>query len=60
MSVSGILIKDKAKEAKLSAVITRADGTVEHLGTIAYWHKNPLRRLLWAIRNAIKQAIKRI
>lgn len=40
----------QAKEASISAVITRADGTVEDLGKIAYWHKNPLRRLLWRAR----------
>jgi hypothetical protein len=40
----------QAKEASISAVITRADGSVEHLGVISYWHKNPLRRLLWRAR----------
>lgn len=35
--------------AQVSAVITRADGTVEDLGVISYWHKNPLRRLWWRI-----------
>lgn len=59
MSIGGFEIKEKAKEATLSAVITRADGRVENLGTIAYWHRNPLRRALWAIRRAIKQVIKR-
>lgn len=29
------------KEQVLEAVITRADGTVENLGPIAYYHKNP-------------------
>lgn len=32
------------------AVITRADGRVEDLGSIAYWHRNPLRRLAWRIQ----------
>jgi hypothetical protein len=40
----------QAKEASISAVITRADGSVERLGVISYWHKNPLRRLLWRAR----------
>ncbi|MGW7001410.1 hypothetical protein ACWGCW_00935 [Streptomyces sp. NPDC054933] len=30
-------------------VITRADGTVERIGTAAYWHKNPLRRAWWRL-----------
>jgi hypothetical protein len=48
MSMGGsILTRAKAKEARISAVITRADGRVEHLGTISYWHRNPLMRLWW-------------
>jgi hypothetical protein len=35
--------------AQVIGTITRADGTVEHLGVISYWHKNPLRRLWWRI-----------
>lgn len=38
---------------QLEAVIIRADGTREALGTIAYWHRNPLRRL-WARLRGIK------
>jgi hypothetical protein len=34
------------KSAELSAVIIRADGTREDLGTIASYHKNPVKRLL--------------
>lgn len=40
----------KVKQMEISAVITRADGTVVDLGTIQYWHKNPLKRLLWRIK----------
>lgn len=40
----------KVKQMEISAVITRADGTVVNLGTIQYWHKNPLKRLLWRIK----------
>jgi hypothetical protein len=36
--------------AQVSAIITRADGTVEDLGVISYWHRNPLRRLWWRLR----------
>lgn len=29
----------------VEAVVTRSDGTVENLGTVAYWHRNPLKRI---------------
>lgn len=44
-----------AKQISLEAVITRADGTVENLGQIAFWHKNPLIRA-W---NRAKQFFRR-
>jgi len=40
----------QVKQMEISAIITRADGTIENLGTIQYWHKNPLKRLLWRIK----------
>lgn len=30
------------KESSIRAIITRADGTVEDLGLIAYYHRNPV------------------
>lgn len=39
----------KFKEASISAVVIRADGTTEDLGVVSYWHKNPLRRLWWRL-----------
>lgn len=33
------------QSAQLQATIIRADGTREELGTVAYWHRNPLMRL---------------
>lgn len=48
----GFLSRAKVREATLEATITRADGRVERLGTIAYWHKNPLRRWAWALRHS--------
>ena len=33
----------------LEAEVIRADGSREFLGTIAYHHKNPLRRLAWRL-----------
>lgn len=35
--------------AEVSAVVTRADGTVQDLGIVSYWHKNPFRR--WWVRH---------
>ena len=39
-----------AKELQLVATIIRADGTVEELGVIQYWHKNLLKRIIWRIK----------
>jgi hypothetical protein len=33
--------------ATISAVITRADGTVEHVGVIAAGYDNPLKQWWW-------------
>jgi hypothetical protein len=45
MNVSG-----RPKEASIEAVIIRADGTKVPLGVISYWHRNPLMRLWFYIR----------
>ncbi len=37
------------RAATIEAVVIRADGTREDLGTIAYYHKNPIRRLWWRL-----------
>lgn len=42
--------QSEIKQATIEAVVIRADGTREDLGTISYWHKNPFRRLLWKLR----------
>ena len=39
-----------AKEIQFIATITRADGTVEELGVIDYWHKNPIKRIIWRLK----------
>jgi hypothetical protein len=41
----GMIANAKPKEVAIEAVITRADGRVERLGRIAYYHRNPLRRV---------------
>ena len=45
-----ITTQTKVKEMVLSAVITRADGTVQDLGAIQYWHSNPIKRFIWRIK----------
>jgi hypothetical protein len=52
----GLITHGKAREVSIEAVITRADGRVERVGQVAYWHRNPLRRI-W---NRIIQQFKRI
>jgi hypothetical protein len=37
--------KSKPTEVTVTAIITRADGTVEDRGEIAYYHRNPWKRL---------------
>jgi hypothetical protein len=55
MSMGGSLITElKPKETTIRAVITRADGTVEDLGVIAYYHKNPLMRFFWKLGQHFK------
>lgn len=36
-------------EASIEATVIRADGRIEHLGTIAFYSRNPLKRLAWRI-----------
>jgi hypothetical protein len=46
--------KTSVQEASISAVVIRADGTREDLGTVSYWHKNLLRRLIWRLTHGAK------
>jgi len=39
-----------AKEIQLIATITRADGSVEELGVIDYYHQNPIKKLIWRFK----------
>jgi hypothetical protein len=47
------------KRAELSARIVRADGTVEELGVVSAWHRNPLIRLWYRLRG-IKGRFNRV
>lgn len=55
----GFLTNTKAKESRVTAVITRADGSVERLGEIAYWHRNPLRRWAWHAAKVVRAVLGR-
>jgi len=48
-NASAVNANHKITEVSLEATIYRADGRVEHLGRISYWHKNPLRRAAWRL-----------
>lgn len=39
------------KSAELQAVVVRADGSKQNLGTIAFYHKNPVKRLTRKLKN---------
>lgn len=49
------IAQSNAKEIELIATITRADGTIEHLGVIDYWHKNPLKRIIWKLKKLLER-----
>lgn len=49
--MAGIVAREDLREAVLEAVVIRADGTREDLGAVAYYHRNPLRRLAWRLMN---------
>jgi hypothetical protein len=44
-----------AKEIELIATITRADGTVEQLGVIDYYHRNPIKRFIWKLKKLLER-----
>lgn len=48
--MDSIFSKHPVESVSIDAVLTKADGRVVDLGTISFWHKNPLRRLAWTIK----------
>lgn len=52
--MSTTIVPAGAQEMKISLVVHRADGTVEDLGVVSYWHKNPLKRLWFKASQIIK------
>lgn len=49
-----------AKESRLRAVVTRADGTREDYGLISYYDRNPLKRLAWQCYRMPRDAWRRL
>jgi hypothetical protein len=49
------IAESNAKEIQLVVTITRANGTVEELGVINYWHKNPIKRIMWKIKHFLER-----
>jgi hypothetical protein len=39
-----------AKQITVEATVFRADGRIEHLGTVASWHRSPFKRLAARVR----------
>jgi hypothetical protein len=52
--MSGVSAQAKVAQSTIEMVVTRADGTIENLGVVAYWHPNPLKRLAWRVRKLFK------
>jgi len=52
--MGSVKVNEDVKAAQIDAVIIRADGTKENLGTIAYYHKNPLMRLRFRILEILR------
>ena len=44
-----------AKEIQFIATVIRANGTVEELGVVDYWHKNPIKRFIWKIKRFLER-----
>jgi hypothetical protein len=53
-----LIAHGKAREASITATVIRADGRVEQLGVVTYWHRNPLRRWAWHARRWLSRALK--
>jgi hypothetical protein len=41
------------KSAEVSMQIIRANGKIEDLGVVSYYHKNPLKRAIFKIRQML-------
>lgn len=44
-------------QVSVEAKVIRADGRVEDLGVVAFWHRNPFKRLAWRIGQLLRKII---
>lgn len=54
----GMLTRANVREATIEITVTRADGRIERLGTVSYWHRNPLMRIAHRVARFIKGKIR--
>jgi hypothetical protein len=52
--MSNVVARGNAREASISCVVIRADGRIDDYGVVSYWHRNPLKRLAWKLKNWIR------
>ena len=53
-----IVAKDRLAQAAIGAVVIRADGRREDLGTVAYYHRNRLKRLRFRLLRALGRRVE--
>lgn len=56
--MAGMQVTSETKQAAVSIVVTRANGKVEDLGVVAYFHRNPMRRLLYALKRRLGMRVR--
>jgi hypothetical protein len=49
-----MIVSKGASKVTIEATITRADGSVETLGTVAHWDRSPFKRLLWRFKQWLR------
>lgn len=42
------------REASIEVTVIRGDGTREDHGVVSYYHRNPLKRALWAAKQKLR------
>jgi hypothetical protein len=52
------LVQAPVKSASIAVKVTKADGTVIDYGVVSYWHRNPIRRLAWRLKQLIARRVE--
>jgi hypothetical protein len=50
-----MIVSNGASKVTIEATITRADGSVETLGTVARWDRSPFKRLFWGVKQWLRK-----